>query len=170
MKKWIIYLVLTLTFGLGLVHSVQGRDIFNILRMRTILNPETDLIEGEEVLEVTFTLRAEQWVPGVGWSLRYYDEEKQWLDTETTAYFIPSQNNSYLFKEDHFKGGNVFIALFPLRPDAAYLVFAIGDGIKRKVQLYPYTALLQDFNISSYELDDEIARSGYVVLEDESGD
>jgi len=26
MKKRIIYLTLTLTFGLGLVHSVQGRD------------------------------------------------------------------------------------------------------------------------------------------------
>ena len=153
MRKWIVYFALTLASGLGLAPSVQGRDIFNILRIRTIPNPVTDRIEEEEVLEVTFTLRSEQWVPGIGWSLRYYDQEKQWLGTDTTAYFRSSQNNTYLFKEDHFKGGNVFIVLFPLRPDAAYLIFAIGDGARRKVQLYPYTALLQDFTVSSKELD-----------------
>ena len=70
-----------------------------------------------------------------------------------------------LYRDDFFKGGTIFVALFPLDlPEAVYLVLAIGDGFNRNVQLIPYTALLQDFNIPVSEIDREILSSEYVVI------
>ncbi|MDP8214892.1 MAG: hypothetical protein RAO92_05700 [Candidatus Euphemobacter frigidus] len=166
MKKLIRYLSAFIAVFLVLVPSVQGRETVDILRIRTIPNPAPGRIEGEEVLEVTFSLLRQQWIPAVGWSLRYYDQDRELLGSSNRAYFQSSENNSHLFKGNHFKGGNVFVALFPLRPDAVHLVFALGGPAERKVLLYPYTGLLEEFKVLESELDDEMARSDYVILED----
>ncbi|MFH1039319.1 MAG: hypothetical protein V1789_11705 [PVC group bacterium] len=144
----------------------RGRDLFNILRVRTIPNPVIGVFPGDEALEVTFTLRSERWIPA-GWSLRYYDDSRRWLGTQTTAYFSSSQNNPYLVSKGRLKGGNVYVALFPLRADAPYLVVALGDGLEQKAILFPYTDLLQDFSVPVKRLNDEISRSDYVFIEKE---
>jgi len=159
-----------MVFFLGVVFILavpaRGSGIFNILRVRTIPNPMIGVFPGDEALEVTFTLRTERWVPA-GWSLRYYNDSRRWLGTQTTAYFSSAQNNPYLVSEGRFKGGNVYVALFPLRADAPYLVVALGDGLEQKVILFPYTELLQDFSVPVKRLNDEISRSDYVFLEQE---
>jgi hypothetical protein len=168
MKKYLVCFALSLAAVIGINSSALAGNPFDIQRIRIIPNPAPGLITGEEVLELTFILHAEGWVPGVGWSLRYYDKGKEWLSTTRTAYFPATQNNLYLLREDYFKGGVVFVALFPLRqPEAAYMVISIGDGFNRNVQLFPYTALLQNFNIPVREIDREILSSDYVVFEEE---
>ena len=168
MKKYIIIFAISLMAVIGVNFSVSAGNLFDIQRIRILPNEAPGLIEGEEVLEVTFILHTEGWVPGVGWTLRYYDKNKELISTRTTACFPASQNNTYLFRDDFFKGGTVFVALFPLDlPDAVYMVLAIGDGFNRNVQLVPYTALLQDFNIPVLEIDKEILSSDYIILEDE---
>jgi|GEM_PF-1007181 len=168
MKKYIIIFAISIFAVIGVNFSVSADNLFDIQRIRILPNEEPGLIEGEEVLEVTFILHSEGWVPGVGWTLRYYNKNKELIATRTTAYFPASQNNTNLFREAYFKGGNVFVALFPLDlPDAVYMVLAIGDGFNRNVQLVPYTALLQDFNIPVQDIDREILSSDYVILEEE---
>ncbi len=164
MKKMTAAAGLFLGFALIFTLPVQGGDLFNILRVRIIPNPVIGLLPGDEVLEVTFSLLTERWVP-VGWSIRYYDDARRWLDTGTTAYFSLSQNNPHLISQGRFKGGNTYVALFPLREDAPYLVVALGNGLEHKVVLYPYTALLQDFSVPVRALESEIASSNYVFLE-----
>ncbi len=167
MKKYLLCFTITLALAvvIGMTSSALAANVFDIQRIRVIPNPAPGLITGEEVLELTFILHAEGWVPGVGWSLRYYDKDKQWISTTKTAYFPSTQNNLYLLREDYFKGGVVFVALFPLRsPEAVYMVISIGDGFARNVQLFPYTALLQNFNIPVREIDREILSSEYVVF------
>ena len=168
MRKYIIIFAVSLMVVIGLNFSVSAGNLFDIQRIRILPNEAPGLIEGEEVLEVTFILHTEGWVPGVGWTLRCYDKNKELISTRTTASFPASQNNTNLFREDYFKGGNVFVALFSLDlPDAVYMVLAIGDGFNRNVQLVPYTALLQDFNIPVHEIDREILSSNYVILDEE---
>ena len=165
MKKYLLCFTLSFTLLMGINYYAMAGNTFDIQRIRPIPNPAPGLIKGEDVLEITFILHAEGWVPGVGWTLRYYDKARQWLSTGTTAYFPASQNNTYLIRDDYFKGETVFVALFPLDlPDAVFLVFALGDGFSRNVQLIPYTALLQDFNIPVSQIDREILSSDYVVI------
>lgn len=144
----------------------QVKDLVSVRRVRTVPNPIPQIEPGEEMLEVTFSLCSPGWVPSVGWSLRYYDDEKQPLGGETDAYIDPGRNPISRIRGRGFKGGTVFTLLFPLREEADYLVLALGDGVRREVVLYPYTALLEDFGIPVGELDAEIARSRLVVLED----
>ncbi|MEA1927752.1 MAG: hypothetical protein U9N73_06060 [Candidatus Auribacterota bacterium] len=165
MRKFLLSLILFQAVIISFVSVASAANTFDILRIRTIPNQEGGTFAGEEVLEITFVLRSNDWVPGVGWSLRYYDKERNCLATTTTAYFSESHNNTYLIKDDYFKGGTVFIALFPLgQPETEYLVFALGDGFARNVQLIPYTALLQDFRIPINEIDREILNSDYVLF------
>lgn len=168
MKKYLVCFTLSLAMVIGISASVSAGNVFDIQRIRIIPNPGPGLIKGEEVLEVTFILHVEGWVPGVGWSLRYYDKRKKRISTWRTAYFSAAQNNRYLLREDYFKGGIVWVALFPiLDPEAAYMTIAIGDGFTRNVQLFPYTALLQNFNIPIKAIDREILSSDYIVFEEE---
>jgi len=165
MKKYLLCFAISLALLMGINSSVTAGNIFDIQRIRPIPNPAPGLINGEDVLEITFVLHAEGWVPGAGWTLRYYDKAKQWLSSRTTAYFPSTQNNTYLIRDDYFKGETVFVALFPLDlPDTVFLVFALGDGFSRNVQLIPYTALLQDFNIPVSQIDREILNSDYVIF------
>ena len=165
MKKYLLCFAISLAVLMGINSAAPAGNVFDIQRIRPIPNPAPGLIPGEEVLEVTFILHTEGWVPGVGWTLRYYDKNKELISTRTTASFHASQNNTYLFRDDFFKGGTIFVALFPLDlPEAVYLVLAIGDGFNRNVQLIPYTALLQDFNILVSEIDREILSSKYMVF------
>ena len=165
MKKYLLCFAISLAVLMGINSAAPASNVFDIQRIRPIPNPAPGMIPGEEVLEVTFILHTEGWVPGVGWTLRYYDKNKELISTRTTASFHASQNNTYLFRDDFFKGGTIFVALFPLDlPEAVYLVLAIGDGFNRNVQLIPYTALLQDFNIPVSEIDREILSSEYVVI------
>ena len=165
MKKYLLCFAISLAVLMGINSAAPAGNVFDIQRIRPIPNPAPGLIPGEEVLEVTFIIHAEGWVPGAGWTLRYYDKAKQWFSTRTTAYFPSAQNNTYLIRDEFFKGETVFVSLFPLDlPEAVYLVLAIGDGFNRNVQLIPYTALLQDFNIPVSEIDREILSSEYVVI------
>ena len=148
------------------VTGAKGRDLVSLRRVRTVPNPVPEAVPGEEMLEVTFSLASPRWVENFSWSLRYYDGEKELLDEETTAYIDAGRNPLARIRGRSFKGGTVFTLLFPLREEAPYLVLSLGDGVLREVILYPYTALLEDFNIPVGELDSAAARSRLVVLED----
>ncbi|MDP8235487.1 MAG: hypothetical protein P9M08_03815 [Candidatus Erginobacter occultus] len=149
-----------------LVSGAEGRDLVSIRRVRSVPNPAPEAVPGEEMLEVTFSLVSPRWVENFGWSLKYYDGEKELLDEETEAYIDPGRNRMARIRGRSFKGGTVFTLLFPLREAAGYLVLALGDGVQREVILYPYTALLEDFNIPAPELDAAITRLRLIVLED----
>ncbi len=148
------------------VTGAEGRDLVSIRRVRSVPNPAPEAVPGEEMLEVTFSLASPRWVENFGWSLRYYDEEKELLDEETEAYIDPGRNRMARVRGRSFKGGTVFTLLFPLREEAGYLVLALGDGVQREVILYPYTALLEDFSIPAPELDAAITRARLIVLKD----
>ncbi len=144
--------------------SLFAGDIFRIRRVRLIDNPTPDRIEGDEVVAVTFRVIPSGWVNGVGWSLRYYDGEKERLGTVTEAYFLGEETSPFFFHGAHLKGTNTFTALFPFRTSAVYTVIALGNQAEQEVVLFPYSALLQDFNLERDELLQEIASSGYTVL------
>lgn len=167
MKRYFICFTLSLTIIIGINLSAPAENVFDIQRIRIVPNPAYELLGGEEILEITFIIHAEGWIPGVGWALRYYDRNKQWFSTCSTAYFSPKQNNTNLINDDYFKGETVFVALFPLRgPETAYIIIAIGDGLTHNVQLFPYTDLLQSFRIPIKDIDREIIRSDHLILEE----
>lgn len=153
-------------FFLTPVPEAAAREPVSIRRVRPVPNPAPAELAGEEALEVTFSLRRRGWVRGIGWSLRYYDGEKNHLDTVTDAYIDPGKNPMSRIRGRSFKGDTVFILYFPLREEADYLVLALGDGVRPEVVLYPYTALLEDFRIPVRELNRETDRSRLLVLED----
>ncbi len=153
--------------ALGFIPSVpcQGRDLVSLRRVRSVPNPVPESLPAEEMLEVTFSLNSPGWVDGLGWVTRYYDEDRQLLGEETAAYIEPGKNLMTRIRGRNFKGGTVFSLLFPVREGAAYLVLALGDGFRREVILYPYTALLEEFNIPVGELDAALSRSRLNILE-----
>ncbi len=153
-------------FSLTPVPEAAAREPVSIRRIRPVPNPAPDRLAGEEALEVTFSLRHRGWVRGIGWSLRYYDGEKNLLDTVTDAYIDPGKNPMSRIIGHSFKGDTVFILYFPLREEADYMVLTLGDGVRPEVVLYPYTALLEDFRIPIRELNRETARARLLVLEE----
>jgi hypothetical protein len=144
----------------------EGRDLVSIRRVRTVPNPAPEIVSAEEMLEVTFSPDSPGWMGGVGWCLKYYGAEKRMLGEETEAYVDPARNPMSRIRGRSFKGGTVFTLLFPLPEEADYLVLALGNAVRREVILYPYTALLEDFNIPVGELNAAIARSRLTVLGD----
>ncbi len=164
MKITVQRTLIFLSVALLAAPSLFAGDIFQIRRIRLIDNPAPDRIEGDEVVAVTFRIIPSGWVNGVGWSLRYYGGEKERLGTVTEAYFRGEETSPFLFHGAHLKGTNTFTALFPFRPSAVYTVIALGNQAEQEVVLFPYSALLQDFNLERDELLQEIASSGYTVL------
>ncbi len=146
--------------------EAAAREPVSIRRIRTVPNPAPARLAGGEALEVTFSLRRRGWVRDLGWSLRYYDGEKNLLETVTDAYLDPGKNPVSRISGRSFKGNTIFILYFPLREEADYLVLTLGDAVRPEVVLYPYTALLEDFQIPIRELNRETARSRLLVLEE----
>lgn len=146
--------------------QAQGRDLVSIRRVRTVPNPAPETMAGEEVLEATFSLDTPGWAGGMGWCLRYYGPEKKLLGEATEAYIDPARNPMSRISGRRFKGQTVFTLLFPLREGAEYTVLVLGNVISSSVILYPYTALLEDFNVPVGELNAALARSRLTVLKD----
>ncbi len=147
------------------VPRAEGRDLVSIRRVRTIPNPAPDKVPGEEVLEVTFSLDTPGWAGGMGWCLKYYGPDKGLRGEETEAYIDPARNPMSRIRDRRFKGQTVFTLLFPLREGAEYTVLLLGNVISSSVILHPYTALLEDFNVPTGELNAALARSRLTVLE-----
>jgi len=161
---------LVLLAGLAMLFIVplfraEGRDQVSIRRVRTVANPAPEVVPGEEVLEVTFSLDTPGWSGGLGWCLRYYGAEKELLGEEPAAYLDPARNPVSRIRGRRFKGHTVFTLLFPLDEEADYLVLALGDGLRNAVILYPYTALLEEFNIPAGDLNVALGRARLIVLE-----
>lgn len=144
----------------------EGRDLISLRRIRIVSSLAEGSTSDEEMLEATFSLDFIGWVVELGWVLRYYDADKHLLGEGTVAYIDPHRNPMSRIRGRNFKGGTVFSLLFPLREEAAYLVLALGDRNEQKVALYPYTALLEDFNIPVSELTAAFDRSRLIPLED----
>ncbi len=144
----------------------EGRDVVSFRRIRIVSSPVEGSISEEEMLEATFFLDVVGWVADLGWVLRYYDAGKHLLGEGTVAYIDPDRNPMSRISGRTFKGGTVFSLLFPLREGAAYLVLALGDRYEQKIALYPYTALLEDFNIPAREITAAFDSSRLIPLED----
>ena len=144
--------------------AARAAQMCQIHRIRIIPNPYPGQIPGSEVLEVKFAVAQAGLVRDIGWCAWFYDRDKRLLSADPLICLPRSLNPVHRLSGRRAKGPSEFVGFFPLAPNQAYAVVALGVPNQIQTARLPSAALIEDFRLEKKSILAEMSRSAYRII------